>query len=70
MLHGAHHSFGLGQWDIGLISISPSIYIYIYIYNIAWTIETVPKHCFKKVVYLCLIEMKRELHRTTKYENA
>ena len=25
MLHGAHHSFGLGEWDIGPISLSPSI---------------------------------------------
>ena len=24
MLHGAHHSFGLGEWDIGPISLSPS----------------------------------------------
>ena len=36
---------------------------------IAWTIEIVPKHCFRKAAYLCLIEMKRELHRTTKHEN-
>ena len=28
-----------------------------------------PKHCFKKAVYLCSIEMKRELHRITKHEN-
>ena len=40
-----------------------------YIMYIAWTIELVPKHCFKKASYLCLIEMKRELHRTTKHEN-
>ena len=43
---------------------------YIYIMYIAWTIEIVPKHCFKKGAYLCLNEMKRELHRTTKHENA
>ena len=24
MLHGAHHSFGHGEWDIGSISLSPS----------------------------------------------
>ena len=24
MLHGAHHSFGLGEWDIGPISLPPS----------------------------------------------
>ena len=24
VLHGAHHSFGLGEWDIGPISLSPS----------------------------------------------
>ena len=41
-----------------------------YIMYIAWTIEIVPKHCFKKSAYLCLIEMKRELHITTKHENA
>ena len=27
MLHGAHHSFGLGEWDIGPISLSPSVSI-------------------------------------------
>ena len=37
---------------------------------IAWTIEIVPKYCFRKAEYLCLIEMKRELHRTIKHENA
>ena len=37
---------------------------------IAWTIEIVTKHCFKKVAYLCLIEIKRELHKTPKHENA
>ena len=25
MLHGAHHSFGLGEWDVGPISLSPSV---------------------------------------------
>ena len=25
MLHGAHHSFGLGEWDIGPISLPPSV---------------------------------------------
>ena len=25
MLHGAHHPFGLGEWDIGPISLSPSV---------------------------------------------
>ena len=25
VLHGAHHSFGLGEWDIGPISLSPSV---------------------------------------------
>ena len=25
MLHGAHHSFGPDEWDIGSISLSPSI---------------------------------------------
>ena len=24
VLHGAHHSFGLGEWDIGSISLPPS----------------------------------------------
>ena len=41
-----------------------------YIMYIAWTIEIVPRHCFRKAAYLCLIEMKRELHRTNKHENA
>ena len=27
MLRGAHHFFGLGEWDIGSISLSPSIVI-------------------------------------------
>ena len=40
----------------------------IYIMYIAWTIEIVPKHCFRIDACLCLIEMKRELHRTTKHE--
>ena len=25
MLHGAHHSFGLGEWAIGPISLPPSV---------------------------------------------
>ena len=25
MLHGAHHSFGLGEWDIGPISLPPLV---------------------------------------------
>ena len=34
MLPRAHHSFGLGEWDIEPISLPPSyVYIYIYIFK-------------------------------------
>ena len=33
MLHGAHHSFGLGEWDIRPISLFPSVSINIHMLN-------------------------------------
>ena len=34
MLHGTHHSFGFGGWDIGPISLSPSALVIDYIVKV------------------------------------